>query len=32
MHAHHLIDALLDCGYLDSDFLLSLLDVYDLDA
>lgn len=31
-HTHRLIDSLLDCGYLDTDFLLSLLDSYDLDA
>lgn len=30
MHAHRLIDSLR--GYLDTDFLLSLLDAYDLDA
>ena len=30
MHAHRLIDSLLDCGYLDTDFLLSLQDAYDL--
>jgi hypothetical protein len=32
MHAHRLIDSLLDCGHLDTDFLLSLIDAYDLDT
>jgi hypothetical protein len=32
VHAHCLIDSLLDCGYLDTGFLLSLLDAYDLCA
>lgn len=33
MHPHHhLVDALLSCGTLDSDYLLSLIDAYDLDA
>lgn len=32
MHAHCLIDSLLDCGHLDTDFLLPLIDAYDLDT
>ena len=32
MDAHYLLDSLLRCGCLDTKFLLSLIDAYDLDA